>query len=117
MLELGGSDPFILLSTDDLDAAVQAAVDARLDNTGQSCNAAKRFIVADDLYEPFLEKFTAVMTGSKVGDPFADDTVLGPLWSESPPSAWPSRSTRPSRRVRRSSPVARATARSTRRPS
>ena len=81
-LELGGSDPFILLSTDDLDAAVQGAVDARLDNTGQSCNAAKRFIVADDLYDAFLEKFTAAMAGSKVGDPFADDTVLGPLSSQ-----------------------------------
>lgn len=80
-LELGGSDPFILLSTDDLDGAVQAAVDARLDNTGQSCNAAKRFIVVDDLYDAFLEKFTAAMTGAKVGDPFADDTVLGPLSS------------------------------------
>lgn len=82
VLELGGSDPFILLSTDDLDAAVQAAADARLDNTGQSCNAAKRFIVADDLYEPFVEKFTAILTGAKVGDPFAEDTVLGPLSSE-----------------------------------
>jgi succinate-semialdehyde dehydrogenase/glutarate-semialdehyde dehydrogenase len=81
-LELGGSDPFILLSTDDLDATVQAAVDARLDNTGQSCNAAKRFIVVDDLYDAFLGKFTAAMAGSKVGDPFADDTVLGPLSSE-----------------------------------
>ena len=80
-LELGGSDPFILLSTDDLDATVQAAVDARLDNTGQSCNAAKRFIVADDLYEAFLEKFTAAMTAATVGDPFAEDTVLGPLSS------------------------------------
>ncbi len=81
VLELGGSDPFILLSTDDLDAAVAAAVEARLDNTGQSCNAAKRFIVADALYEPFLEKFTAAMSGAKVGDPLADDTVLGPLSS------------------------------------
>ncbi|HEY9306184.1 MAG TPA: NAD-dependent succinate-semialdehyde dehydrogenase [Microbacterium sp.] len=80
-LELGGSDPFILLSTDDLDAAVEAAVAARLDNTGQSCNAAKRFIVVDGLYDAFLEKFTAAMSGAKVGDPFADDTVLGPLSS------------------------------------
>lgn len=81
-LELGGSDPFILLSTDDLDGAVQSAVDARLDNTGQSCNAAKRFIVAENLYDDFLEKFTAAMEAAKVGDPFADDTVLGPLSSE-----------------------------------
>lgn len=81
VLELGGSDPFILLSTDDLDAAAQAAADARLDNTGQSCNAAKRFVVIDELYEPFLEKFTAIMSGATVGDPLADDTVLGPLSS------------------------------------
>ncbi|TDN91962.1 NAD-dependent succinate-semialdehyde dehydrogenase [Microbacterium sp. BK668] len=80
-LELGGSDPFILLSTDDLDATVQAAVDARLDNTGQSCNAAKRFIVTEGLYDAFLEKFAAAMTAAKVGDPLADDTVLGPLSS------------------------------------
>jgi len=80
-LELGGSDPFILLSTDDLDAAVQSAVDARLDNNGQSCNAAKRFIVASDLYDAFVERFAAAMAVAKVGDPFADDTVLGPLSS------------------------------------
>ncbi len=80
-LELGGSDPFILLSTDDLDGAVSSAVEARLDNTGQSCNAAKRFIVIDDLYDAFLEKFTAAMSAATVGDPFAEDTVLGPLSS------------------------------------
>ena len=80
-LELGGSDPFILLSTDDLDATVEAAVSARLDNTGQSCNAAKRFIVADDRFDAFLEKFTEAMKGAKVGDPLAEDTVLGPLSS------------------------------------
>ena len=59
VLELGGADPFVLLSTDDLDASVQAAIDARHDNTGQACNAAKRFIVAEDLYQPFVERFTA----------------------------------------------------------
>ena len=51
VLELGGSDPFILLSTDDLDGVVESAIAARLENTGQACNAAKRFIVIDDLYE------------------------------------------------------------------
>jgi succinate-semialdehyde dehydrogenase/glutarate-semialdehyde dehydrogenase len=82
VLELGGSDPFILLGTDDLDAVVESAVAARLDNAGQSCNAAKRFIVVDDLYEPFLEKFTAALMAAKPGDPKASDTELGPLSSE-----------------------------------
>ena len=59
VLELGGSDPFILLSTDDVDAAVEAAVAARLDNTGQSCNAGKRVIVHESLYDDFVPKFTA----------------------------------------------------------
>ncbi|MFT4136399.1 NAD-dependent succinate-semialdehyde dehydrogenase [Microbacterium sp.] len=80
-LELGGSDPFIVLSTDDLDATVQLAIDARLDNNGQSCNAPKRFIVVDGLYNAFLEKFTAAIAAAKVGDPFAEDTVIGPLSS------------------------------------
>lgn len=58
VLELGGSDPFILLSTDDLDATVSAAVDGRFENTGQACNAAKRFIVDESVYDDFLSKFT-----------------------------------------------------------
>jgi succinate-semialdehyde dehydrogenase/glutarate-semialdehyde dehydrogenase len=74
VLELGGSDPFILLSTDDLDATVDAAVAARLGNTGQACNAAKRIIVDAKLYDAFLEKFTAKVLGA------ADD--LSPLSSE-----------------------------------
>ena len=80
-LELGGSDPFIVLATDDLDAVVEAATTARLDNTGQSCNAAKRFIVVDGLYDEFLAKFTAAMAASPMGDPMARGTVLGPLSS------------------------------------
>lgn len=82
VLELGGSDPFILLSTDDLDRTVEEAVSARLDNTGQSCNAAKRFIVADELYEPFMEKFTAALTAVRPGDPHSPDTTVGPLSSK-----------------------------------
>jgi succinate-semialdehyde dehydrogenase/glutarate-semialdehyde dehydrogenase len=81
VLELGGSDPFILLSTDDLDATVQNAIDARLDNSGQSCNAAKRFIVADALYEPFLEKFSAKIAEIEATDPTSADSALGPLSS------------------------------------
>lgn len=80
-LELGGSDPFIVLSTPDLDATVAAAVEARMDNNGQSCNAPKRFIVVDELYDAFLEKFTAAMAETPVGDPFAEETLLGPLSS------------------------------------
>ena len=80
-LELGGSDPFIVLGADDLDAVVTAAAAARLDNTGQSCNAAKRFIVVDELYDAFLEKFAAEMGASQLGDPTLEDTALGPLSS------------------------------------
>ena len=81
VLELGGSDPFILLSTDDLDGAVDAAVASRLDNSGQSCNAAKRFIVIDGLYESFVDKFASAMAAATPGDPTSPDTVLGPLSS------------------------------------
>ncbi len=81
VLEMGGSDPFILLGTDDLDASVKAAVAARLENTGQACNAGKRFIVLDELYEPFLEKFTEALTAAKPGDPSSPETKLGPLSS------------------------------------
>jgi succinate-semialdehyde dehydrogenase/glutarate-semialdehyde dehydrogenase len=81
VLEMGGSDPFIVLGTDDLDKTVEDAVGARLDNTGQSCNAAKRFIVVDDLYEPFLEKFTAALTAVEPGDPTSSDSEIGPLSS------------------------------------
>ncbi|HET7507852.1 MAG TPA: NAD-dependent succinate-semialdehyde dehydrogenase [Solirubrobacterales bacterium] len=82
VLELGGSDPFILLGTDDLDEAVTAAAEARLDNTGQSCNAAKRFIVVDELYDDFLAKFKQQLEGAKPGDPTAEDTAVGPLSSQ-----------------------------------
>jgi succinate-semialdehyde dehydrogenase/glutarate-semialdehyde dehydrogenase len=82
VLELGGSDPFVLLSTDDLDAAVQDAVNARIDNNGQSCNAAKRFIVIDELYDEFAAKFTEVFTAAQPADPFAEGTLLGPLSSQ-----------------------------------
>ena len=81
VLELGGSDPFILLGAENLDEAVDAAVEARLDNTGQSCNAAKRFIVADDVYDDFLAKFSEKMEATKAGDPTGDDAAMGPLSS------------------------------------
>jgi len=83
VLELGGSDPFILLGADDLNEAVEAAVGGRLDNSGQSCNAAKRFIVLDELYDDFLEGFTAGMTSTEPSDPTSEDSELGPLSSDS----------------------------------
>jgi succinate-semialdehyde dehydrogenase/glutarate-semialdehyde dehydrogenase len=81
VLELGGSDPFLLLGTEDLDSVVEAAVGGRLENGGQACNAAKRFIVKDELYQPFLEKFTEALKQVEPGDPKSSDTVLGPLSS------------------------------------
>jgi len=80
-LELGGSDPFLVLATDDLDAVVAAATTARIDGAGQICNGAKRFIVVDDLYEAFLKKFSAAMAATPMGDPLLEETVLGPLSS------------------------------------
>jgi succinate-semialdehyde dehydrogenase/glutarate-semialdehyde dehydrogenase len=81
VLELGGSDPFILLSTDDLDGVVESAVAARLENAGQACNAAKRFVIAADLYEPFVDKLTAALTAVEPSDPSSPDAAMGPLSS------------------------------------
>src|SRR6185436_17767099 len=82
VLELGGSDTFILLSTDDLDSVVESAVAARLENAGQACNAAKRFVVSSDLYQPFVEKMTAALSSVETGDPTSSDTAMGPLSSK-----------------------------------
>ncbi|HTR75262.1 MAG TPA: NAD-dependent succinate-semialdehyde dehydrogenase [Solirubrobacterales bacterium] len=81
VLELGGSDPFIVLGAEDIGAVAEQAAEARLDNTGQSCNAAKRFIVVDDLYDGFLAGLKEQMEGAKPGDPTAEDTAVGPLSS------------------------------------
>ena len=82
VLELGGSDPFILLDAEDLGAAVKAAVVGRMGNAGQACNASKRMIVVEDLYEPFVEHFTAAMAGLTPGEPSDPDSDFGPLSSE-----------------------------------
>jgi succinate-semialdehyde dehydrogenase/glutarate-semialdehyde dehydrogenase len=71
----------VLLSTDDLDKVVEDAAAARLDNTGQSCNAAKRFIVVDSLYDAFLEKFQAALAAVQPSDPSTEESKLGPLSS------------------------------------
>jgi len=81
VLELGGSDPFIVMPSADLDRAVAEGVKARIQNTGQSCICAKRMIVHRDVYDSFLEKFTAAMGKVKAGDPMDPETDMGPLSS------------------------------------
>jgi succinate-semialdehyde dehydrogenase / glutarate-semialdehyde dehydrogenase len=82
VLELGGSDPFIVMPSAGLQAAAEVAAFARLINNGQSCIAAKRFLVHDAVYDEFERLFTEQMAGKVVGDPMADGTDVGPLASE-----------------------------------
>jgi succinate-semialdehyde dehydrogenase/glutarate-semialdehyde dehydrogenase len=79
VLELGGSDPFIVMPSADLDTAVATAVEARVQNNGQSCIAAKRFIVADTIADEFESRFVKRMQELRIGDPFDETTQLGPL--------------------------------------
>ncbi|HOI28882.1 MAG TPA: NAD-dependent succinate-semialdehyde dehydrogenase [Melioribacteraceae bacterium] len=82
VLELGGSDPFIILDDADLDMAAETAVTARLINNGQSCIAAKRFIAVEKIYDLFREKFVKSMESVKVGEPMDETTDLGPIARE-----------------------------------
>lgn len=79
VLELGGSDPFIVMPTADLDAAIATAVKARTINNGQSCIAAKRFVVADAVYDEFERRFAEGMASLNIGDPMNPSTDVGPL--------------------------------------
>jgi len=83
VLELGGSDPFIVMPSADLEAAATTAVKARIGNNGQSCVAAKRFIIHTDVYEAFSELFAAKMAALTVGDPMDEAVDVGPLATES----------------------------------
>ena len=79
VVELGGSDPFVVMPSADLDQAVATAVTARMINNGQSCIAAKRFIIHERIYDEFLKKFVAGVAAIRVGDPMDENTQLGPL--------------------------------------
>ncbi|MCW2846609.1 MAG: NAD-dependent succinate-semialdehyde dehydrogenase [Marmoricola sp.] len=83
VLELGGSDAFIVLDAPDLDATVRSATRGRMSNTGQACNAAKRFVVAEPVYDDFVAKLTASFEEMTPGDPMDRGTAIGPLSSQS----------------------------------
>lgn len=83
VLELGGSDPFVVLTSADLDRAVPTAVRARVQNNGQSCIAAKRFVVVDEVADTFVERFSAEMSALTIGDPMDPATEVGPLATSS----------------------------------
>ncbi len=82
VLELGGSDAFIVMPSANFESALSTAVKARTINTGQSCIAAKRFLIADQIYDEFLNQFVARMRALKVGDPMDETTEIGPLATE-----------------------------------
>jgi succinate-semialdehyde dehydrogenase/glutarate-semialdehyde dehydrogenase len=82
VLELGGSDPFIVMPSADFESALTTAIKARTINSGQSCIAAKRFLVANNVYDEFLQRFVEGMRGLKIGDPFDETTEIGPLATE-----------------------------------
>ncbi|HEY1583784.1 MAG TPA: NAD-dependent succinate-semialdehyde dehydrogenase [Chthoniobacterales bacterium] len=79
VLELGGSDPFIVMPSAGREAALTTAVKARIQNSGQSCIAGKRFVIADAIYDDFVRQFVERMKALKVGDPMDDATEIGPL--------------------------------------
>jgi succinate-semialdehyde dehydrogenase/glutarate-semialdehyde dehydrogenase len=79
VMELGGSDPFVVMPSADLEQAVSTAVTARMINNGQSCIAAKRFIIHEKIYDDFLKRFVASVSALRIGDPMDEKTQLGPL--------------------------------------
>lgn len=82
VLELGGSDPYLVLEDADIAQTAETCVTSRLINSGQSCIAAKRFIIVEDVFEEFLDKFVEGMSKKKIGSPFDEDTDIGPMARE-----------------------------------
>src|SRR5205823_9645153 len=82
VLALGGSDPVTVMPSADFEAALSAAIKARRINSGQSCIAAKRFLVADQIYDEFLRQFVERVRALKIGDPLDETTEIGPLATE-----------------------------------
>ena len=82
VLELGGSDAFIVMPSADFESALRTALKARIINAGQSCIAAKRFMIADQIYDEFLDQFVARMRALRIGDPMDEATEIGPLATE-----------------------------------
>lgn len=82
VLELGGSDPFLVLDSAELDLAVEQALVGRFANAGQACNAAKRIIVSENVYDEFVAKFLAAVEAIRIGDPSDSETFMGPMSSE-----------------------------------
>lgn len=83
VLELGGSDPYVVLADADVEAAAKTCATSRLINSGQSCIAAKRFIVVDEVHDAFVDAFVAEMAAAVMGDPMDDETTVGPQAQES----------------------------------
>ena len=97
MLELGGSDPYVVLDTDDVEAAADLAWETRISNTGQACNSNKRMIVMDDVFDDFVARLTEQGQGAAPRRPAAaEEAAPSPRCPRArPPSAWPSRSRTP----------------------
>ena len=100
MLELGGSDPFIVLDTEDLGRTVKAATMGRMQNSGQACIAAKRMIVPEDIYEPFVEGLKQAFATFSPGDPTDPATTLAPCRASRRPRTCTRRSRTRSTRAR-----------------
>ena len=82
VLELGGSDPFMVLGVSDLTPVIEAAIEGRMENSGQACNASKRYIVLDEQYDEFVEKVSAAISALRIAEEGDNAELVGPLSSQ-----------------------------------